>query len=284
MIEQLQGLTDNKLNEVLPPLYQGCCHVQPLAAQPGDELERLLESMFKSIYKAMGMPTKITSGLVQWYADAYFNSTQQGYGMHLGSIDYNTPDYEMLRRLKNDVFHFSAAKNYQQLKDTSRALINEDGKLRTWTEFRNKAFEINQQQVTTWLKAEQELAIASGQMAATWTRAIEKADTLPLLKFDAILDGHTTPICTSLNNVIKPIDDNFWDIYYPPNHFGCRSDVQALPGGTITPATDIVYPDKMPAMFKTNLAKNGQVFPADHPYYNGLPHQVSEQAQKLADE
>ena len=41
--------------------------------------------------------------------------------------------------------------------------------------------------------------------------------------YEAVLDENTTDLCMELNGTIKPIDDPFWDLYLPPNHFGCRS-------------------------------------------------------------
>jgi len=241
----------------------------------------LLEKMFKRIYGTMGIPDTIDKGMVKYFATEFFGAVEKGYGAELISIDYDTPDYLVLRNLQENVYQFSAAKNYQQLKDTTRALIGEDGKLRTWTEFKNAAYKINNEHVTSWLAAERNNAITCGQASAIWQRAQENKDVLPILEFHAIIDGHTTDICRNLNGVRKPIDDPFWDLYYIPNHFGERSDILQQPGGRITPTTDITFPDKIPPMFKTNLAKNGLVFPKDHPYYTGVPHQVSEQANKL---
>ncbi len=281
MITQLQGLTDIVTN--MDDLYHPeCCGLHDLAdPTPGDEVMALLEKMFKRIYGTMGMPDTIDKGMVRFFAKELFAEVEKGYGTELVAIDYDTPDYLVLRNLEENVYQFSAAKNYQQLKATTRALVGENGKLRTWTEFKNAAYQINNEHVTSWLAAERELAIAGGQMSATWQRAQENKAVLPLLVFDAVMDNRTSPICTSLDGVVKPVDDPFWDMYYPPNHFRCRSDVRSLPGGRTTPTTDIVFPDKIPAMFKTNMAKSGLVFPNDHPYYTGMPPQVSEQATKL---
>lgn len=54
------------------------------------------------------------------------------------------------------------------------------------------------------------------------------SEDLPYWRYVAIMDENTSPICADLNGTIARADDPFWDKYYPPNHFGCRSDVQAL--------------------------------------------------------
>jgi len=45
------------------------------------------------------------------------------------------------------------------------------------------------------------------------------------LMYNAILDGHTTKLCRRLHGTVKPKDDPFWDRFYPPNHYNCRSTV-----------------------------------------------------------
>jgi hypothetical protein len=45
------------------------------------------------------------------------------------------------------------------------------------------------------------------------------------LRYSAILDNVTTPICRGLNDTVLPLDDPFWDQWKPPLHWGCRSMV-----------------------------------------------------------
>lgn len=66
------------------------------------------------------------------------------------------------------------------------------------------------------------------------------------------------------------MDDPFWNVYYPPNHFKCRSTVRQRSGTYTTPDHKIEQAE-IPPMFRTNLAKNGLVFPNEHPYYNHVP-------------
>jgi SPP1 gp7 family putative phage head morphogenesis protein len=227
------------------------------------------------------MPDKINPAMVNHYAGQLWEAVTKGYGTDLVSADFDTPDYEMLRRLQVDVFHFSAAKNYQQLKALSGALVNEEGKLRNFAEFKEQAFKINSEHVNRWLKAEYELAVVSGQMASKWAPIQADKELFPLLRFDAVNDDRTSSICRELDGVIRPVDDSFWQVYYPPNHWGCRSDVAQESSGRITPLEQVHTPENMPAMFKTNLAANGLAFPKTHPYYTGMPQVVTEQAEAL---
>lgn len=219
--------------------------------------------------------------MVAAFADHLWAAVVEGYGSDLVGIDYDSPDAEMLRNLQNNVYQFSAAKNYQQMKHLTQALIGEDGKLLSWGEFKKAAFKINSEQVKHWLKAEYDTAIASAQMASKWVQVQSTKDRIPYLEFDAVMDERTSDLCRNFNGVLLPADDPFWDQYYPPNHFRCRSTVRQRSEGKISDPASIVYPEKLPEMFKVNLGQRGLVFPPDHPYWEGTPDSVLKESIKL---
>lgn len=203
----------------------------------------------------------------------------KGYDKKPTEIDYDTPDFEMMSSLRSDVWQFSGAKNYQEMKAMSEALEGPDGKLRSFLEFKRVVKSIIGDHMQ-WLKTEYQTAISSSQMAAQWMRIQRDKDILPLLEFDAVMDNRTTELCKSLNRVIRPVDDPFWDAYYPPNHFNCRSGVRQIRDGEITKDENIDYPD-LPKMFLTNVGKTGLAFPSGSAYYIGLPREVRRDAASI---
>jgi SPP1 gp7 family putative phage head morphogenesis protein len=228
-----------------------------------------LADMVKEVYQSGGRHS-IDMPVVGKYIDKLWQATQKGFGAAYNPFDYDTPDTQMLAHLMANVYTFSAAKNQQQLRALTNALIGDNGKLRSFSEFKQKAFEINDKHVNQWLKAEYNLAVAGGQMASKWVRIQESAGSLPMLQFDAVMDKRTSELCAGLNGVIKPINDPFWNKYYPPNHFGCRSTVRQLPA-SYKPTPDGTYtPPEIPPMFQTNLGKAGLIFPPGHSYYNNV--------------
>jgi len=242
-----------------------------MTAGDADALAKELTAMVDDVWKQQGMPKTINKKVTQAFAKQLWQGVVKGYTKDLIGISYDSPDYEMLKNLQNNVYHFSAAKNYQQLKALTNALIGDDGKLCSYSQFKKAAYEINDTHVNQWLKVEYDTAVASGQMASKWVDIQRTKGTLGMLEFDAVMDSRTSAICSSLNGVLKPVDDAFWKMYYPPNHFGCRSTIRQRSGGIVTPDDRIDYPEKVPEMFKTNLAANGLVFPKGHPYYNHVP-------------
>jgi SPP1 gp7 family putative phage head morphogenesis protein len=240
--------------------------------------------MYQDIWKRKGMPKGINKPVTAAFAKKLWGGVTKGYNKDFGSIAYDSPDYHMLANLQNNVYAFSAAKNWQQMKSVTQALISDDGKgLKTFSEFRKAANEITGEHLR-WLKTEYDTAIAGGQMAGKWVNIEANKDTLPYLEFDAVMDRRTTDLCRSFNGVLLPINDPFWKQYYPPNHFGCRSTVRQRSGGTVTDSSAIVYPEKLPEMFKVNLAQKGLIFPPKHPYWNDIPASVLADALKMLPE
>lgn len=186
--------------------------------------------------------------------------------------DFTTPDAETLTHLVRDVWNFSAAKNYQQMRDLTLALKDDEGKVRSFSDFKEVAEGIIDQYNVTWLETEYNFAIAASQGAARWTEFEKEADIIPNLKYQTVGDDHVRAAHQLLDGIVKPLKDPFWSTHYPPNGWGCRCEaVQELEGyGRVTQDKDIPYVD-IPPMFKTNLANTGLIYPKNHPYYIGVP-------------
>lgn len=227
------------------------------------------------------MPKRLTDDFIRYYADQLMQAIYEGYGSTLDEVDFDTPDEVMLTRLRESVWHFSAAKNYTELKAISDALTGPDGKLREFSEFKREAYLINKEYRSNWLQAEYNFAVANGQMASRWVDIQENIELLPNLEYSAIMDGRTSVTCIKLDGVVRPANDGFWKTWYPPNHWGCRSDVLQNADDTVTPLDSIIYPDNIPDMFKRNLAAEGLAFPEGHPYYTDNPDGVKATASKL---
>lgn len=227
------------------------------------------------------MPAEIDKALTEFYASKFWQAVEKGIGIDLNNIDLEAPDNFLIKQLRSNVYHFSAAKNYQQLKSITQQLLDEDGALRSFTAFRNAAQQVVDDFVGSWLQAEYNFAVASAQMASRWQDIESDKEILPLLRYDTVGDERVRLEHQELQGVTLPVNHQFWDIYYPPNGWGCRCDVLQLDSGKITDYSTIVLPEKMPELFKYNAGKKGVVFPPGHAYYNGLPAYVADQANDL---
>jgi SPP1 gp7 family putative phage head morphogenesis protein len=232
--------------------------------------------MVQEIYRLQGTDGTINQIITKFFADKIWTAVVKGYGNDIPTVEYDSPDYNMLVSLKRNVWQFSSAKNYQQLRALSDALIGEDGQLRTFQQFKSIANSINEKFVKVYLETEYNLAVAGGQMAGKWVTIHSNSTTFPLLQFDVVIDSQTTDICRPLDGIIVPVDHPMLNSYYPPNHYGCRTTIRQLTSGKVTPDEKIALPE-IPKMFRTNLAKQGLIFPEDHPYFIGIPQDIKNQ-------
>lgn len=254
-------------------MYASCCehHAVNLSADDATPqgYQKYIDGLIQQLYDAEQTPDT-DPVLIRAYGEKLNEAVVDGFGSTLKDIAWNAPEYPVLTALENNVWQFSAAKAFTQVQNMAEALVGADGKIKSFEEFRRDAQQIAGQQLN-WLRAEYDTAIASGQMAAKWQTIQAQKEALPLLEFDAVIDDRTSSICRPLNKVIRPVDDAFWKMYYPPNHFNCRSTVRQLREGEITPVKHIQYPEKVPDGFKTNVGIDNKVFPEDSDYYKGTP-------------
>ena len=61
-----------------------------------------------------------------------------------------------------------------------------------------------------------------------WTQQQENKANRPYLKYSSLTDSRVRPSHLALNNIIRHIDDSFWDTHYPPNGYQCRCGADAL--------------------------------------------------------
>jgi SPP1 gp7 family putative phage head morphogenesis protein len=192
------------------------------------------------------------------------------FGQSFNEIDYTTPDGEMLTKLTRDAWQFSAAKNYQQMRDISMSLVAEDGKLKSFNEFKKDAVIINDRFNNTWLKTEYDNAVGASTMAARWNDFEKNAEDQPYLRYSTAGDERVRSSHRAIDGVIRKITDAFWNTHFPPNGWRCRCDTDQLASSSAK-ETENIPSVPIPSMFQTNLARTGLIFPKDHPYYEGTP-------------
>lgn len=174
--------------------------------------------------------------------------------------------------LTKNIWHFAAAKNYSELKQLSNALLDNEGNVRSFADFKYEATKIITNFNKNWLETEYNHAIAVSQMATKWQNFTANGSD-PILEYDAILDNGTTQLCRGLDKTRLKSSHPFWQQFYPPNHWACRSTVRVLNNATETPESQIGYAE-IPKAFRTNFVTQQVVFPKDHPYFIDMPLEV----------
>jgi SPP1 gp7 family putative phage head morphogenesis protein len=188
--------------------------------------------------------------------------------------DEDVPDDKKAtaRRVRNNVYRFSAAKTYAQQVELTARLLDENGQLRSWAEFKKEAEKVNETFNRNYLQAEFQTARRSAQAIRQWESFQENADLFPNLEYRTVGDSRVRDDHDALEGTVKPLNDAFWDKWYPPNGFRCRCSVRqtdkAVTGGTVT-----INPDKG---FSQHVGKTLKPFDDAHPVFVNLPREVSD--------
>lgn len=223
-----------------------------------------------AIYSGRITPTKLPKKLYLKIAQYLEGGVYEGYGKTLYSIQYGTTDFNSLAELRDNVYLFSAAKTFNYILDTE-GLLYEGEKLLSFKDFKERALLLNDKYNKLWLEAEYNTTIQQSKNVASWNEIQDTKDVLPLLRYVAVIDANTSEICKSINGIVKPVDDAFWKVYAPANHYRCRCHLESLQlGGAVVSNTpkNLIKPSEA---FAFNPGEKSQVFTKEHPYFADIP-------------
>ena len=245
-----------------------------------EEREEIFRDIWREAITVFALPLVLFTDTFEQLQKALF----RGFGANLDDFAEGTREFILLTKLKDNLNRFSAAKTFQNVRDTVVFRLDE-GQLRPFNEFRTDAKKIYDQYNENWLKTEFETVVANAQAADQWIDAQRDKKTLPLLKYQTAGDERVRPLHASWDGIVKPVDDTFWDTRYPPNGFNCRCQAIQLEEGE-EPITslgerlekvkretkgEITSLDNTDELFSINSGKTPFVFKdkgtSPHPYF-----------------
>lgn len=193
-----------------------------------------------------------------------------GYGKNIDDVLFASEDYNMLYALRQNVYYFSGAKTYQQTRAVSDLLTKKD-KISSFNDFKKQAKQILVDYNENYLRAEYNSAIAQSQAASQWKEIEKDKKTLKMLTYHTVGDGRVRPEHAMLNNITRPVDDNFWNYYFPPNGWNCRCTTLQSEDAEQTSLRGFRQPDTVPDIFMFNAGKERIVYSKKHPYFKVSP-------------
>jgi len=228
--------------------------------------DKQIADLIDGIHSGKYTTTELPESL--YYAIA--NYLKKGLDVGFGVGD---KDEELLKELQDNIYMFSAAKTYNEVRDMSELLTDGDN-VRPFNEFKAEAMKIYGQYNEDWLKAEYNTAIASGTMAKQWSVIESTKDVLPNLRYSTT--EVACPICTELDGTVAPVDNDFWNTFYPPNHYNCMCIVLQEDSDVEVTQDKPDTSDEMDDVFKINVGKERVIFSDEHPYFTTAPKDLGE--------
>lgn len=179
----------------------------------------------------------------------------------------------MRRRLQRSDYIFSGFKTFHELNEAFPSLIDENGNRKPFERFLNDVRKIDATYNRNYLRAEYNFASASAEMAARWEQFMEDGDRYNL-QYRTAGDERVRPEHIALHGVTLPIDDPFWEEFYPPNGWNCRCEAVQVRKSKypVTPHDEAMALGEQATqrdtrqMFRFNPGKEQQTFPDYNPY------------------
>lgn len=260
-----------------------------LSQTESDDLQKAFNKAARWIFKQKKseiQPDDLNDQAVQPLLNS-INSVLQG-GFNKG-IEHRVP-YIMKRDLRENIYVFSGAKTYAELKELSGLLLDGDGNIKPFYKFWQEVQSIHTDYNKNYLEAEYIFATQSAQMASKWNEYEQDGDRY-FLQYRTANDDRVRESHWLLHDTTLPPSDPFWEKYFPPNGWRCRcrtvqvlksryqqsdsTQAQSLGAKATTDANEI---------FRFNPGKEKVVFPAHHPYLKNLNQPEKETIKKKAQE
>lgn len=235
------------------------------------ELDSIIERVVRGVHDGTFGSGKISIELHNELLKLFKVSLKQ-YGKDQNSVDYGTPDYNTISALRNNLSAFSAAKTYSQIKAMNDLLVDENGNIRSFQDFRDRALMIHKDYNRSWLSTEYNTAVGNAQMAARWNdiQANEEATHITVYTAgdERVRDEHV-----GYDGFTRPKTDPIWKSFWPPFDWACRC--YAIEGIDLDNTSDDPDTASIPPLFRNNAGDSGVVFKSGHPYFQNVDGSIT---------
>jgi len=187
---------------------------------PVEDLRRKFEDMMRVVYNTKGANFSIDILADPKVAD-FIDRHSETLNRSLTQIPMSDA---MRRRLERSNWVFSGMKTFHELNEAFPSLIDKDGNRKPFEQFFNDVQKIDSTYNKDYLRAEYNFIQSSAEMAAKWEQFSEDGDRY-YLQYRTAGDDKVRPEHAALNRVTLPMDDKFWEEYFPPNGWNCRCTV-----------------------------------------------------------
>ncbi|WP_338813641.1 DUF935 family protein [Bernardetia sp. Wsw4-3y2] len=248
--------TDNELSVkksfgtiILPTNSDDCC---TLKDDDKAEFDINLASFIKQIFEGKLKKGEISKSVFRIYNEILQAAISEGYE--------NIPDSDkaFYNELSYNQSVFAAFKTHSIGAKLAEQLTDENGQLRTFSEFQKAVNPLLDNYNKNWLRAEYNTSVASAQAAKKWQQIQRDKDLFPYLQFKTQNDKAVRGEHKRLHNIIRKVDDSFWNTHYAPLAYNCRCYVIQLEEGTETKLPkDLPQPKEG---FEENVGKTARIF------------------------
>ena len=261
MIDELYGCTC------------GCCNggVSDSAVSVGVEIsDDLLDEILQEIYNEEVDEQSGISPTLFFAVRDYFHKAIDDGLINSANADIDN-ETAFIDALKHSADVFSLHRSANQCALLTEAMLDSDGNLKSFEQFKKDTQAINNHYNKAWLRTEYDTAVLRAQMGADWKMFQRDADVLPNLRWMPTTsvsprDEHKVFWSQGLT---LPIDDKFWNKHRPGDQWNCKcwleqTDAEPTAPEDMPDSADMPEPK---AGLRGNPAKTKEIFSQDHPHF-----------------
>lgn len=242
-----------------------------ISESENDDLKKAFNKAARWIYKEKKSSIysdDINASAVQPLLNNINSILQDGFNR---GIEHSVP-FIVQRNLSENVYIFSGAKTYAELKELSEKLLDSNGSIKPFSKFWQDVESVYPGYNQSYLEAEYIFATQSAQMASKWTDYESDGDRYNL-QYRTAGDDRVRESHWLLHNTTLPPSDPFWNDYFPPNGWRCRCTTVQVRKSKY-PESDSSQAQSLGAnategknnIFRFNPGKQQVIFPPHHPY------------------
>lgn len=222
--------------------------------------DRHINQALKNIYtKKVDVKKEIEPALFQHT----WSNLNKSVDIAFGKVEFGNPDYDFVNQLKNNNAVFAAFKTHREQNDLVPNLWDENGKLRSFSEFK-KTNEHIVSKYEHWLRTEYDTAVIRARNAANFQSFKRDADLYPNLEWLPSTSIEPRGEHVKFYGIVKPTNDPFWSNNYPGDLWNCKCGITNTDKEPTekTPSTDYTKPQGL----EENPATSGALFSNKNAY------------------
>lgn len=243
--------------------------IKALEGIPVEARKDFIDGVFSGRYGPGEIPMTIFMATGSILMEEVF----KGFGRSWFDPAITVGDFDSLDLFQKNVFLFSGAKTTRQAMDLGKAILGPDGNLVPWAQYKERALKIDKAYNLNWLGTERRTAFALAQSARQWNDIDQVKDIFTHLRYLTKEDLHVRKDHQILNNIIRPVDDPFWDTHFPPVDWNCRCTFEQLMEDEVPRRigrVDSKVKEVPSPLFRINPGKTGKIFGPEHPYFKDV--------------
>lgn len=205
--------------------------------------------------------TDIEINLFNEICDRINEAARKGFD-ESGAVD---PDDDFRAAILRNNEVFAAFKVHRMQNDMARLLLDSNGNLKPFEQWRKEVMPIASHQVGQWLRTEYNTAVLRAHQAADWQQFEREKDVLPNLRWMPSTSVNPGKDHMVFWGTVRPIDDPFWNEHRPGDRWNCKCDLSST-DDPVTEIPDFTRKDNPHPGLDNNPGKDGKLFSDTHPY------------------